>query len=81
MKLHKYFIIKQLKYKYKFKYIFIFRYQSTFWMEPRIIPVKYTTEVNFNPESTIKRFSEKIDLQVTKNNTPFKYILIMIIKI
>lgn len=29
-----------------------------------MVPVKYTTEVNFNLESPIKRFSESIDLQV-----------------
>lgn len=33
-------------------------------MEPRVVPVKYTTEVNFNLESPIKIFTERIDLQV-----------------
>jgi len=33
-------------------------------MEPRIVPVKYTTELNFNLESPIRKFTETIDLQV-----------------
>lgn len=44
--------------------VIIFRYQSTFWMEPRVVPVKYTTEVNFSLESPTKKFTETIDLQV-----------------
>lgn len=43
-----------------------FRYQSTFWMEPRVVPVKYTTEVNFSLQSPTKIFTETIDLQVIK---------------
>ncbi|XP_025422364.1 uncharacterized protein LOC112692057 isoform X2 [Sipha flava] len=40
-------------------------YQSTFWMEPRVVPIKYTTEVNFSSESSTKKFTETIDLQYT----------------
>lgn len=42
----------------------MFRYQSTFWMEPRVVPIKYTTEINFNLKSPERRFTETIDLQV-----------------
>lgn len=42
----------------------MFRYQSTFWMEPRVVPIKYTTEIHFNLESPVRRFTETIDLQV-----------------
>lgn len=42
----------------------MFRYQSTFWMEPRVVPIKYTTEIHFNLQSPVRRFIETIDLQV-----------------
>lgn len=56
--------------------VILSRYQSTFWMEPRVIPVKYTTEVNFNLESPIRRFTEKIDLQVKIHHMKIKFILV-----
>ncbi|KAF0764006.1 ACYPI008378 protein [Aphis craccivora] len=46
-------------------------YQSTFWMEPRIVPIKYTTELNFNLESPIRRFTETIDLQMKLVPCPY----------
>ncbi|XP_060833920.1 uncharacterized protein LOC132917275 [Rhopalosiphum padi] len=46
-------------------------YRSTFWMEPRIVPIKYTTELNFNLESPIKRFTETIDLQMKLVPCPY----------
>lgn len=33
-------------------------------MEPRVVPVKYTTEINFNLHSPTRRFTETIDMQV-----------------
>ncbi|XP_050434088.1 uncharacterized protein LOC126841557 [Adelges cooleyi] len=39
-------------------------FQSTFWMEPRAVPVKYTSTVNICLDSPIKRFMERIDLQM-----------------
>ncbi|KAL5240948.1 hypothetical protein ACI65C_008358 [Semiaphis heraclei] len=47
------------------------KYQSTFWMEPRIIPVKYTSELNFNLESPIRKFTETIDLQMKLVACPY----------
>ncbi|VVC32091.1 Hypothetical protein CINCED_3A001968 [Cinara cedri] len=46
-------------------------YRSTFWMEPRVVPVKYTTEVNFDLDSSIKRFTEQIDLQMKLVPCPY----------
>ncbi|XP_050541432.1 uncharacterized protein LOC126905600 [Daktulosphaira vitifoliae] len=39
-------------------------YQSTFWMEPRAIPIKYTSTVDICFDSPLKIFTEKIDLQM-----------------
>lgn len=33
-------------------------------MEPRVVPIKYTTEVNFDLGSPLKKFTETIDVQV-----------------